>query len=209
VHAVNAVAPRWNLLGFLDDGLPGGAEVMGLPVLGGVDALDDLPDTRVTLCTARPGRYWSRRELETRLALPTERFATVVHPSASLPRSISIGHGTVLLGGVVATASVTIGSHVVVMPATVLTHDDVIGDHATFGAGVRLGGGVDVGVGAYVGSGAMVREGLRIGAWSLVGMGSAVLTEVPAGEIWAGVPARHLRDADVPGEIMGGRHGRT
>jgi acetyltransferase-like isoleucine patch superfamily enzyme len=34
-----------------------------------------------------------------------------------------------------------------------------------------------------------------IGSWSLVGMGSVVLRDVPAGQIWAGNPARYLRPA--------------
>jgi acetyltransferase-like isoleucine patch superfamily enzyme len=79
------------------------------------------------------------------------------------------------------------------MPQVVLTHDDSVADHATFGAGVRLAGGVVVEDAAYLGSGALVREGLRIGAGSLVGMGSTVLTDVPAGQVWAGSPARRLR----------------
>jgi acetyltransferase-like isoleucine patch superfamily enzyme len=48
-----------------------------------------------------------------------------------------------------------------------------------------------------VGAGAVVREGLRIGAGALVGMGSVVLADVPAGAVWAGNPARPLR-AGVP-----------
>jgi acetyltransferase-like isoleucine patch superfamily enzyme len=75
----------------------------------------------------------------------------------------------------------------------VLTHDDLIEDHATLAAGVRLAGWVVVADAAYLGSGALVREGVRIGAGALVGMGSTVLTDVPAGEVWAGSPARRLR----------------
>jgi acetyltransferase-like isoleucine patch superfamily enzyme len=79
------------------------------------------------------------------------------------------------------------------MPQVVLTHDDVVGDYATIASGVRLGGGVRVAAGAYLGAGALVREGLTIGAGSLVGLGSVVLHDVPAGEVWAGNPARFLR----------------
>jgi acetyltransferase-like isoleucine patch superfamily enzyme len=118
-----------------------------------------------------------------------------VHPAASLAASTVVGAGSVVLAGVVATAAVRIGAHVAVMPGCVFTHDDVVEDYATFGAGVRLAGGVEVGEGAYVGSGALVRERLRVGAWSLVGMGSVVLADVPDAEVWAGVPARRLREA--------------
>jgi acetyltransferase-like isoleucine patch superfamily enzyme len=106
-----------------------------------------------------------------------------------------------VLAGVVTTASVRIGAHVAVMPGVIFTHDDVVGDFATFGAGARLGGRVRVGEGAYVGSGALVREDREIGAWALVGMGAVVTEDVPPGEVWAGVPARHLRRVDVPPDV--------
>jgi acetyltransferase-like isoleucine patch superfamily enzyme len=101
----------------------------------------------------------------------------------------------VLHATTVLTADVRLGAHVAVMPAVVLTHDDVIGDGVTFGAGVRVAGGVAIERGAYVGSGALVREGVVVGEGSVVGMGAVVTRSVPAGEVWAGVPARRLRVA--------------
>ena len=38
---------------------------------------------------------------------------------------------------------------------------------------------------------------MTVGAWSLVGMGSVVLHDVPPGEVWAGNPARLIRKAHV------------
>jgi hypothetical protein len=83
-----------------------------------------------------------------------------------------------------------IGAHVGIMPLVVLTHDVRVDDFAILGAGVRLAGGVRVGEGAYVGSGALIREGRTVGPGALVGMGAVVTRDVPAGEVWAGVPAR-------------------
>ena len=46
---------------------------------------------------------------------------------------------------------------------------------------------------ASVGSGATILCGVTIGARAVVGAGSVVTKSVPAGEIWAGNPARFLR----------------
>ena len=43
--------------------------------------------------------------------------------------------------------------------------------------------------------GATVRERVVIGGGAVVGMGSAVLTDVPAGVTWAGVPAAAIRES--------------
>lgn len=203
VHAINDADPTWDLLGLLDDDERlHGSVVQGAPVLGPVALAAERTDAAVAVCTGRPSNYFSRPRIVEALDLPAERYATLVHPRAWLARSVEVGPGSILLAGVVATASVSIGAHVAVMPGVIFTHDDVVDDHATFGSGVRLGGGVRVERGAYVGAGALVREGLSVGAWATVGMGAVVTHDVPAAEVWAGVPARMLRKVPVPEELL-------
>jgi sugar O-acyltransferase (sialic acid O-acetyltransferase NeuD family) len=206
VRAINAIEPTWDLLGFLDDSTDlTGRELDGCRVLGPTswlafeDGSDRWADTglsehapSVVLSTGSPKAFGSRAAIEARLD-PATMFASIVHPTASLAAGTFVGAGSILLAHVVTTAPVSIGRHVAMMPQVVLTHDDVIGDHVTFGAGVKLAGGTTVGDGAYIGAGALVRENVSIGAGALVGMGAIVTRDVPAGEVWAGNPARRLR----------------
>ena len=184
------------LLGHLDDN-PAlhGTAVDGVPVLGGCDLVHELTDAQVVVCVGSPRDYGVRARLVRRFGLPEQRYATVVHPTAVVSRSSTVGPGSVLLAHTVLTASVRVGAHVAVMPQVVLTHDDTVADFATIASGVRLGGGVRLGTGAYVGAGALLREYTSVGAWSLVGAGSTVLGDVPPGEVWVGSPARRLRAA--------------
>lgn len=202
VAAVNdATADTFKLLGFLDDD-PAltGTTRSGVPILGTVAAgVADRPTAKVVVCVGNPRNYAAREAIVARLGLPASKYATVVHPAASMGSGCGLGVGTVLLAQVAVTADVQVGSHVTVMPQVVLTHDVVVEDFATIASGVRLGGGVTVGRGAYVGAGALVREFVTIGAHSLVGMGSVVLHDIPAGEVWAGSPARRLRTATPAG----------
>lgn len=183
----------WKPFGMLDDS-PAlhGSEVDGLPVLGSTDLVHEYADARVLVCVASPARPAGRANLVRKLNLPAERYATLIHPAASLAQGVTIGEGTVVLAGTVVTAPQHIGAHVIVMPQALFTHDDSVGDFVTIAGRATLAGAVTVGTAAYLGAGALVRQGIHIGAGAVIGMGAVVLSDVPDGETWAGVPAKKL-----------------
>lgn len=181
------------IIGIIDDDPDlEGSEISGIPVLGTGDELDRHRDAEIVICA---GRGASRRRIADRLVaqrVDPRRFTTIIHPSAQIPRSCSIGRGTVVLANAVMTADVRIGRHVVVMPNVTLTHDDAIGDFATLCAGVSLAGLVTIGDGAYIGANASVREYVQVGIDAVLGMGAVLLCDLPDGETWAGTPASAL-----------------
>ena len=85
VKAAVAAGSRWRLIGYIDDDpARAGTVIDGVPVIGGRKELDRLPDARVVVCTGRPDNYVSRPRIVSALGFPPERYATVVHPAASV-----------------------------------------------------------------------------------------------------------------------------
>ncbi|MFD4327810.1 acetyltransferase [Nocardioides sp. NPDC058538] len=171
-----------------------GTVVGGAKVIGPVEVVADT-GADLVICTGS-GRV--RRMLVERLldyGVTPDRFATIIHPDASVAAGCEVGPGSILLAGVRLTSQVSVGRHVVVMPNAVFTHDDIVADFATVCAGVALGGGVVVGEAAYLGMSSSVRQHVTIGADSVLGMGSVLLHDLPVGETWVGVPARPVRVA--------------
>jgi len=200
-NSVSAASAQWTVLGLLDDNPARHGEVVdGVPVLGPAELTAEHTDAAVVVCTGSTRDLDSRRRVVERLALPAERYASIVHPAASIAAGTRLGAGSVFLAFVAVTAPQEIGAHVVVMPHVTITHDDRIRDYATFASRVALAGRVSVGEAAYLGSGALVREGLSIGAGALVGMGAVVLDDVPPSEVWVGNPARRLRTLPSNGQ---------
>ena len=188
--------PPFECVGFLDDdAAKWGQRIEGVMVLGPLRAASAHSDCLFVNGIGSPANYARKAEILARAAIPPHRFATIVHPTASVSRTATLGVGTVLFQHVTVTSNVRIGRHVVVLPQTVISHDCVIGDYSCIAGGVALSGGVSVGQSCYLGSKSVVRGDVALGDGCLIGMGSVVLHDVPEGTVVAGNPARTLRDA--------------
>lgn len=152
-------------------------------------ALTDWPDAAVLAVPGSPASYRGRRAVIEGLGVDPDRFATVVHGSASLGRQVRVGRNVLVMAGVVITSNAQVGSHVCILPNSVIHHDTRIGDWTLIGSGVTIAGGCDVGENCYIGSGTSIRNGVRIGDGALVGLGSTVVRDVEAGATVAGCPA--------------------
>jgi len=75
-----------------------------------------------------------------------------------------------------------------------IAHNVHIGRNVVVIAHAMLAGTTDIGDDAYIAPGAQICDHVTIGERSMVGLGSVVLEDVPEGEVWAGTPARKLRD---------------
>ena len=96
VAAINAREPRWDLRG-LPRRRPDDARPPRLRTAGAgrpTDAIAD--DDSVTICVGNPRNYTSRARIVGRLGLADERYATLIHPTAVIPASVDVGHGTVI-----------------------------------------------------------------------------------------------------------------
>jgi UDP-3-O-[3-hydroxymyristoyl] glucosamine N-acyltransferase len=113
------------------------------------------------------------------------------------------------LGGVAVEDDVHIAAHATIQRGalgdTLIRRGARIGPHANVGHNVEIGedvliaghaqvgGGARVGRGAVIWQGAVVANGVFVGDGAVIGMSAAVRKTVPAGEVWAGNPARKIR----------------
>ncbi len=197
VAAINAERPTWRLLGFLDDQRARqGEHLSDLPLLGGTGWLAGRDEVAAHVAIGSPAL---RRRIVRRLsALGVRTFATLVHPSVQLPPSARIGPGCFIYPGAIIDVDVTIGAHVIVNINSAICHDDQLADYVTIAPGVSLGGAVRLGEGAELGIGSCTIQGVSVGAWSVVGAGAAVISDLPANCTAVGVPARVIK-MRVPG----------
>lgn len=190
---INAAAGRalYEPAGWLDDDpARQGAVIHGLTVLGPLSLAKEMPDCLLVNGIGSPFNHLKKPAIIAQTQAGPERFASLVHPRASVGRWAAVGPGSVLFPGVAVHSGARVGAQVIVLANSVINHDDVIGDHVCIASGACVSGGVTVGPRAYLGSGAAIRGGLRIGEGALVGMGAVVVKDVEPFSVVAGNPAR-------------------
>jgi sugar O-acyltransferase (sialic acid O-acetyltransferase NeuD family) len=200
LHDVNDAAGRtvYECVGFLDDDEScWGTVRLGAKVLGPLRMARELADCRFVNGIGSPGNFLKKETIVASSGVDRDRFETIVHPTASVSRTASLGRGTVVFQNATITSNVRMGDHVIVLPNSVVSHDCEIGDYTCITGGVCISGNVRVGRACYLGTRSAIIGGIEIGDGCLVGMGSVVLSSVPAGQAVIGNPARFLRHTGV------------
>jgi sugar O-acyltransferase (sialic acid O-acetyltransferase NeuD family) len=193
LEALDCLGSAYRLLGFVDDTLhKQGVDPNGYPVFGR-EAFDRFPEAQVLAVPGSPRSYRARKDIIRGLGLAEERFATVIHPAASVSPLASIGANVLIMAGVVITSNAAIGSHTCILPNTVLHHDVAIGNWCLIGSGVTIAGHTVVEENCYIGSGTSLMNGIRVRSGALVGLGSNVIDSVEAHATVAGNPAREIK----------------
>ncbi|MEZ5206488.1 MAG: hypothetical protein R2690_05795 [Acidimicrobiales bacterium] len=152
VHGVHAAevlrAAGGTPVGYVDDAVPAGTVLHGLPVLGTLADLGAvLGDGRADDVLVGIGDNAARCRLvaQLRQEVPGVRFATAVHPSAVIGARTTIGDGTVVMAGVVVNNDCRIGEQVILYTSCSVDHDNVVGDYASLAPNAATGGNVTLG----------------------------------------------------------------
>ena len=193
IEALDCLGSMYELVGFVDDGVEKqGCIVHGYPVFGRA-VLEQYPLAKVLAVSGSPSSYQSRRQIVEDLGIAPDRYATLIHPTASVSRLAQLGRNVLVMAGVVITSNAVIGDHVCVLPNTVIHHDAVVGAWSLIGSNVTIAGSVSIGENCYLGSGASIMNGLHVGDGALVGLGSTVIRDVEENTKVAGTPARQIQ----------------
>ncbi len=185
---------EFDLRGFLDDDANKWKQSFcGLPILGGIDALRELPsEVQVALGI---GSNRARRDVVHRLVERGARLASVIHPSAVVSEQVEVGAGSLVAPLAVLHPDSVLGRGCIVNTAAVVEHDARIGDWVHLSPNAVLAGNVRVGEGTQIGLGACVLPNTQIGSWSMIGAGAVVIGPIPDSVTAVGVPARVIGPA--------------
>jgi sugar O-acyltransferase (sialic acid O-acetyltransferase NeuD family) len=158
-----------------------GETIHGLPVVGREAPRDGCfvlgtGGNRSVLCEELAQSGWRRQ--------------TVVHPSAHVPSSVSLGDGVLVGPHVVLGASAVVEDDVLLARGVLVGHHTRVGSGAVINPGANVAGNVTLGAGAFLGLGCVIRDHTSIGAGAVVAAGAVVVADVAEQTQVRGVPAR-------------------
>ncbi|EGQ1625423.1 acetyltransferase [Staphylococcus pseudintermedius] len=119
-----------------------------------------------------------------------DRFATLIHPTAVVSPSASIGEGSVVMAQAVINAATNIGNHAIINTGAIVEHDNQIADFVHVSPHATLTGGVTIDEFVHIGAGATILPKIHIGHHVIVGAGATVVKNVGEHMTVIGTPAR-------------------
>ena len=193
VEDINEISQEWNLLGFIDDNKELiGKEINGYKVLGDREFLNNF-DKEVYVVIAIAD-HCIKEELVKYLTNKNIQYATLIHPSVKINRTIYIGKGCIIYQNVIMTVNINIGNHVIISPKCGIGHDSLIEDYVTVLWNVNISGSEKIRQGVTLGSGCTIIQGLEIGRGSFVGAGAVVIRDIDESKTAVGVPTRYVEE---------------
>jgi len=174
------------LVGIIDDNLPIGMSILGLPVLGGADRLPGLFADGVRLAVNAVGGIGNvsvRIRVFDTIARAGFSCPTLVHPSAWVESSVHLADGVQVLAKTYISSDVQIGFGSVINAGVVVSHDCILGRIVNLSPGAMLAGGVVIEDYVQVGMAATINLNIRVGQEARIGNGATVKSNVPSGQV--------------------------
>jgi len=179
------LSEKFELSGYVDIGVEN-SEHQGVPLYAEQYFLDNFHGVNIVIGV---GENYLRKIVFEKTKDLGLVFPNVIHPNATLSKTLVMDRGSVVMANVVVNASSRIGSFCGLNTASVLEHDCEIGDYVTLAPNSVVCANCQLGEGAYIGANASVIHSKTLSEWSVVASQAAVISDVAAFKMVAGVPA--------------------
>ncbi|MBN1619499.1 2,3,4,5-tetrahydropyridine-2,6-dicarboxylate N-acetyltransferase [candidate division WOR-3 bacterium] len=132
------------------------------------------------------------------------KFKARIEPGAIIREMTQIGEGAVIMMGAVINIGAVIGEKTMIDMNAVIGGRALIGKNCHIGAGAVIAGVIEppsakpvvIRDDVLVGANAVILEGIEVGEKAIVAAGAVVIDDIPPSQVWAGVPAKFVKNTD-------------
>ncbi len=191
IKDINAISPKWEVIGFFDDGKSKG-ELVGHygSVLGGMTELNGWHESLAVVIAI--GSTQSLKKIVADINNPLVYFPNIIYPGIKFAdeSSVSMGKGNIIQRASFFSCDVKIGDFNVFNGSAVLGHDVVMGSFNILMPAVRISGGTTIGNSNFFGVSSIVLQGKTIGNGVTLSAGSVLMRNPKDGKLYIGNPAK-------------------
>lgn len=185
---INDKTPRWDFFGFLDyDEHALDDKDCPAAIIGNDDTYLIQEDDEF-ICAIGDGAL--REKIMTRMQQRGAQFIHLIHPTAVVARSASLGDGVIVYPYASITTDTTIGKGCIINMNSYIAHDVTMGAFCTISPNCTITGACNIEDHVFIGVGAHVIPSIYIGNHAFICAGSIVLSDVKEYTKVIGNPAK-------------------
>ena len=189
-HIANCVeqSGNWKVVGYIDKDKSSGAEFSE-------QNLEEVKSAGIKYLVNGVGNLshpWMKSMLGKFLDDDFE-FPTIVHPSAVVSNSVTLGKGVLILENAVIKTEANVGDFSLINSLALVSHGCVIGELTHLSLGAKIGGDCIVGENCLLGINSSVIKVITIGTNVIIGAGTVILKDVQDQVVIVGNPGKVLK----------------
>lgn len=172
---------KYNVVGLIDNDVPVGHFIDGVPVLGGDDILEGVLELGIKNAVIGFGKIGQQQYRMKVFDLYREKgfvFPNIIHPQAVISDDLVIGEGNIILSSANISKCVNIGNNCLINIGAKISHHCNVGDNVQFSPGALVAGSVTIRSNTVIGMGVTTTYGVTIGENVIINNGAQVISNV-------------------------------
>ena len=171
----------FNIVGIIDDQSNIGQSILDIPIIGTDKDIEKLFKEGVKNAVIGFGALnnpKSRSEKYLELKKIGYNIPNLIHPSAIIENSVSIGEGNQIMGGAIIGSGVNICDNCIINSGSIISHDSVLKNNVHITPGGTLAGSVYIGENTIIGMNASIFIGVKIGENVVISNGLNIISDI-------------------------------
>lgn len=183
---------KFNIKGYIDDGVKTGTIVDGYKVIGTVDYLREYGSVLSVVCAIGNSKIRKRviNKIRDKQNLV---FPNLIDPSVKRSGRIEMGEGNIICADCILTVDISISDFCILNLDCTVGHDARLGSYVTLYPSVNVSGAVSIGRCTEIGTGSSIIQGISVGDAVIIGAGSVVIRDCPDECTAVGVPCKPVK----------------
>lgn len=190
IKAINRKQQQWQLVGFIDDGIPKGTINEYGKVLGDSSLLQHITEHTALVISIASSKIIEK--ITNSITNPNIYYPNIIAPDVLFfdKKIFRMGQGNLITFGCRMSCNVNIGNFNIINGQISFGHDVSIGNYNIIMPETRISGESTIGNHNFFGVRSLVLQGIKIGNNTRIGAASVIIRSTKDGYLYYGNPAR-------------------